>query len=416
MSTVTKLKVYIRTNRPVGCRPYSHMKKADLLKLALELGYASRTTPKPTVAYLKKYVKENKLRGCRAYSGLKKAELLKLAVELGYRMQVTPKMNSPKSPKPRKTKAKAKPPKQRKTKAKAKPQTQILPTPPTKKDLKDLLRIYVGQSSDKPVPYISKGDSTQPFMLLHVLKKNSNDCHIKRDGNLDYGLQVTKGTDSFEITSEKRDRIRNEYEKCKSKGKMLVIPLTLYYIGGHTNMLIFNFHRNELERFEPHGYKTSGVPALKSQYIDLKCSSLARHMGLKYVSSKDIFSESHLRNGFQAYETSTQSEIVQGKYKIKDPGGFCTAWSYFYADIRLQYPKYSAAELTDEIYSVIGKNPQTLRHFIRGQMRFLEVEINKVNKRYPFVKFLNLDRKSKEYKEAKKLYQKYINERFLEIA
>ena len=49
-------------------------------------------------------------------------------------------------------------------------------------------------------------------------------------------------------------------------------------------------------------------------------------------------------------------------------------------------------------------------------MRFLEVEINKVNKHYPFAKFLEYQGNDRYREQTKKLYQEYINERFFELA
>ena len=39
MSTVKELKQYIKNNKPSGCRPYSKLKRNEILKLAKELGY-----------------------------------------------------------------------------------------------------------------------------------------------------------------------------------------------------------------------------------------------------------------------------------------------------------------------------------------------------------------------------------------
>ena len=310
---------------------------------------------------------------------------------------------------------------------------RILPVPPTQKDIKDLLRIYIHQSSDKPVVYRSSGYFHQPLMLLHILEMNHNDCHIKRSSDLakmDYQLFATKETrrypsadgyvyvkDPILIPLAKKEIILAEYESCKRKGKMLVIPMTIRYGGGlHSNMLIINFHRNELERFEPHGKKTGGVDAGISYSIDIECFKLAKYMRLRYISSENIFSQAHLGKGFQAFDTAPLEEHIRDDYVIKDPRGFCTAWSFFYADIRLKYPQYSAIVLTDQIYSGIGKNPGMLRKFIRGQMKFLEKEVNKINGFCSYTYFINLDTKSEEYKDTKKLYQTYINKRFSELA
>ena len=49
----------------------------------------------------------------------------------------------------------------------------------------------------------------------------------------------------------------DSYIRCRNRGKMLVVPV-LTLNNTHENILIFNFHRREIERFEPHGKLTEG--------------------------------------------------------------------------------------------------------------------------------------------------------------
>lgn len=292
---------------------------------------------------------------------------------------------------------------------------------PTKKDIRQLLQIYKTQSSTRPVPYETSG-WVDAFFLLHVLRINNNDCHINKNGAW-WKLDITRSETIRDLHPVTKDVIVKEYTRCKTKGKILIIPLSRLALGEgsrHLNMLIFNYHRKELERFEPHGAYDDTDPRKKISYeLDRDIlRNLARQLGLKYVSSRHIFSNAQGKKGFQWYERLAKREqyTTADNFVIKDPVGFCAAWSYFYADMRLKYPHLSSTELTDAVYEVIGTNPDELHQFIRGQMLFLEAEVNKVNKKYPFVKFLNLERGSEEYKDAAATYYSYIVDQFTKLA
>lgn len=262
--------------------------------------------------------------------------------------------------------------------------------PPKRALLKDILEAYKKLSSSKVIPYGCFA-YVEHMMLLHILKINKNDCSydIKAFGNLQAGYKAMNYKKSF------MKHIREHYHRCKSNNKMLVVPLTILS-GSHANVLIFNPFRNEVERFEPHGSET-GHKSFDNTKVNAKIKQFVEEIDstLKYISPSLLCPR--LQQGYQFYEQDAKKE--KGTYNnvaIKDPGGFCCAWSYFYVDLRLKFPKKSGTEIIKESQDILGTDPNQLRQFIRGQYTFLVKEMNAINKKYKFEKLI-------EKRQTKKL-------------
>ena len=59
-------------------------------------------------------------------------------------------------------------------------------------------------------------------------------------------------------------------------------------------------------------------------------------LGLKYIPSNEVQTK---LEGFQSLEGKSPNITREYKgQKIEEPGGYCAPWSYFYADLRLQFP------------------------------------------------------------------------------
>ena len=282
--------------------------------------------------------------------------------------------------------------------------------PPKRAVLKNILEAYKKMNSTKVVPYSCFG-YIEHMMLLHVLKINKNDCSydIKAFGNLSAGYKALNYKKSL------MKHIREHYFRCKKNNKMLVVPLTVMS-GQHANVLIFNPFRNEVERFEPHGHETGPV-RFDDVKINAKLKKLVEEIDptLKYISPYLLCPR--YKNGFQAYEALAKNE--KGRYNnvaITDPPGFCCAWSYFYVDMRLKFPKKIGHKLIQESQDILGKDPIKLRQFIRGQYVFLVEEINAINKKYKFEDIVEKRQvgklSSNEYFEYKKAWNDAIYKEF----
>jgi len=227
-------------------------------------------------------------------------------------------------------------------------------------------------SSKEPVETISNA-MIMPFHMLSVLKKSKNDCSAGIRGRKLINIETTKALVNYP-SSDEIDFIANSYLRCKKRNKMLVIPLNLNTKkrGGHQNMLIFNYHRKEVERFEPHGSKTRWKEvdsskidkSLIRRVINRINDKLPQNEKLTYISPEKVCPTGF--KGYQSYESSIPSKDTNN-VMIKDPRGYCLAWSYFYAFLRLKFPKPSASELIKDSFKILKTEPQQLREFIRGQ-------------------------------------------------
>jgi hypothetical protein len=200
--------------------------------------------------------------------------------------------------------------------------------------------------------------------------------------------------------------IKATYPKCKQMQKLLMVPIMISPAEnhrGHSNILIFNTIRGECERFEPHGSQTQS-PLMNSNRLNRSIERFVKELNLNltYVPSDQV---TESLRGFQSYEGSAPklTSNILGE-DITDPGGFCAVWSYFYADMRLKFPKIPAKELVKNIQDILGNDPSKLRSFIRGQAKFLSEEVASVAKYIPIVQHS----KTHSWEKTKQLYDAYL--------
>jgi len=286
----------------------------------------------------------------------------------------TPKPKVEPIPKP-KVEPKKKKPKVEPKKKKVEPEEKYEIPLPTHTDVEEYLRGEVLKSQGKPVAYTCSRPSF-PFYLLNVLQRNNNDCHIKTAAH--FRLRATKKT-LDKLDQDELNDIASSYLRCKKRGKMLVLYL-LVDGGGHANIIIFNYHRNEVERFEPHGSETrlKGVDSkkvdmsIKKRLVDEVNKKLPVNEKLLYIPATNVCPTGF--KNYQHYEGKADDQKAfsnQLNVEISDPGGFCVAWSFFYADLRLKFPKIESSDLINRSFKVLSFEPERLRSFIRGQVAFL---------------------------------------------
>jgi hypothetical protein len=249
--------------------------------------------------------------------------------------------------------------------------------------VKEILDTYKKMKSTKVIPY-GCFSFVEHMMLLHILKINKNDCSydIKTYGNLQAGYKSMSYKKSFV------KHIREHYYRCKKNNKMLVVPFNILS-GKHANVLMFNPFRNEVERFEPHGHFTLSE-RFDDDKINAKVEKFVEEIDstLKYISPYLLCPKD--QKGYQYYEGQAKDE--KGKYNnvsIRDPGRFCCAWSYFYADMRIKFPYQSGSKLMKDSQDILGNDATELRQFIRGQYAFRVKEMNVINKKYKFEEIIN---------------------------
>ena len=216
------------------------------------------------------------------------------------------------------------------------------------------------------------------------MKKHKNDCLVLRKGggmvqieydkagnfNIEKGVHNTSSDSDYEETIK---LISKRYLECKKRKKVLVIPAGY---SSHENIIIFNYQRKEVERFEPHGSGIQGGNDEKlnknmKEFVDEVNENLPESEKLTYISPIDICPLGG--KGFQDFEDKDlqknqfKSEEFGGyKVSVGSDSGYCCAWSYFYLDLRMSNLKISGNDIYKKVINREAKDPNNLKKFIRG--------------------------------------------------
>lgn len=285
-------------------------------------------------------------------------------------------------------------------------------TPTYKDSLEDLIHSYNINKIDRVIPY-DCFKSSSIMMFLHVIERNPKTAclyNIIHIGSLESRNQRL----SFSSNAHRKrftESIKNQYKECKKNNKLLCIPLIIYFAkGAHMNMIIINPFRNEMERFEPHGSDTL-IDGFTSTPLhrDLRLFAINIDSNLQFVPSHKVCPVGF--KGYQAYDSREPLKCgISNNIQIRDPIGFCCAWSYFYADLRLKYPRLPGSEIIQRSTKIIGEEPRQFRLFIRGQIRFLSELFQKSGIKTQYEEYMNLKLKRcpKERKQVLDLDQKWF--------
>tara|TARA_R110001606_G_scaffold102242_1_gene224483 strand:+ start:46 stop:681 length:636 start_codon:yes stop_codon:yes gene_type:complete len=209
---------------------------------------------------------------------------------------------------------------------------------------------------------------------------------------------------------------------------MLVIPVQTLS-NTHENILIFNFHRREIERFEPHGKLTNRDEkskkvdeSIQKKIVDPINKILGKDNALRYVPATEV-----CPNGFRGYQSyegeALDLKIKDNNFIIKDAWGYCIAWSMFYANMRLRFPKEPASELIKKSFKILSTDPQKLREFIRGQVAFAEDMIDEAfGEKGALRKYMSISKskipvkdKNKVFDEFRERLDEFLNKKFAEF-
>jgi len=281
-------------------------------------------------------------------------------------------------------------------------------------ELINVLTKMNGQATTEPYPFLCD-NTLRPFYLLHILKKNKSYCYLPKLPTGKYRTHlVATGIRLKDTNSQLVSLIKTTYQKCREMGKVLIVPLKILPTdqhNGHENILIFNTVRNEVERFEPHGSQTV-VPKINSERLNRRIERFVCKLGLglTYIPSNEVQTKIE---GLQILEGKSPNIGRQYKgQKIEDPDGYCAPWSYFYADLRLQFPHVSGKHLFQYVETVLGNDPGELRDFIRGQTKLLAEEVGTIDEYLEYMKLRELGKDNTQWKTAKKKLQEKIDSMF----
>jgi hypothetical protein len=138
------------------------------------------------------------------------------------------------------------------------------------------------------------------------------------------------------------------------------IPLSKgKYTNGHANLLLYDRETNTVERFDSNvdtSKKGSELYAEKQLYLD---DCLARYFSqtfaMEYLSPLDWCPS--------ALQVSQERELTKGNVKGKI-SGFCQAWAFWYADLRLSNPDFTRDQVIELAMAKLKQRPETLTEYI----------------------------------------------------
>lgn len=208
--------------------------------------------------------------------------------------------------------------------------------------------------------------------LFYLAEKFPDACVIQPN----IGLNDEKNTFIWDgdknILSAPRS-VLSKFKQCLAKNSLYI----LMYLkvewpssnSAHANFLIYDTRRKQMERFEPEFFGNNKRVELDDallSYFNKKIPGLIQ----KYFTPVDYIP---LYN----YQMFQQWENVDVP---NDPGGFCLAWSIWYADMRMTYPDIPREKLIEMATKKLTLHPKLLTGYIRDYAAFLHRYMEKVYK------------------------------------
>jgi len=140
------------------------------------------------------------------------------------------------------------------------------------------------------------------------------------------------------------------------------LSLTVNNIGLHANILIYDFNRMTIERFDPYG---------DTVYFDKKLDEILEeeltwNTGFKYLKPSDYMPVS----GFQ----TISDELNPLNQKSGDFGGFCLAWCTWYLEHRIKNSKIDQKDLVKKLIKKMSSMDISFMEYIRNYANKLNEE------------------------------------------
>jgi ankyrin repeat protein len=235
-------------------------------------------------------------------------------------------------------------------------------------------------NNDKCVKYTTFVGIALDIMsgLLFLLQKYNNICCILQTNYQDHPQLEEYYKSMGKINNNKKNYINFELlwsfhklfyplnfeeniKKCikKSKYNFIIIPLGIeIFNNNHSNYLIYDISKNEIERFEPNGTHNPNKLNYNFKLLDvLLKNKFSEINNIKYIPPIDFLP----RIGFQILD-AVEKHTHQN---IGDPGGFCAVWSIWYVDMRLKYNTIHRKELVESIIKLVKINNISFKNMIR---------------------------------------------------
>jgi hypothetical protein len=140
------------------------------------------------------------------------------------------------------------------------------------------------------------------------------------------------------------------------------LSLTVNNIGLHANILIYDFNRMTIERFDPYG----DTVYFDKQLDEILEEELTWNTGFKYLKPSDYMSVS----GFQ----TISDELNPLNQKSGDFGGFCLAWCTWYLEHRIKNSKINQKDLVKKLIKKMSSMDISFMEYIRNYANKLNEE------------------------------------------
>jgi len=252
-----------------------------------------------------------------------------------------------------------------------------------------------------------KGTADRMLALgLYLAARHPNDCMPFKLGSVEE-VGIVLDVNACRWSSNLSDAFTRLFACAREGKRFAVIPLKLLLDNvsrdGHMNILIVDTKMRTLERFEPHGSildhiaqeakeniaKAKNLTVVRQHWqdtlkhleqnsafrpqceIDQQIQKLVDYFlhGYTYIPPLD-FCPLH---GFQAMQELEVLQDRAGDVAGKKTG-FCVAWSYWYADLRLRYPDTRREQLIERAMLELQNNQgkRTLTEYIVSFASFFE--------------------------------------------
>ena len=256
--------------------------------------------------------------------------------------------------------------------------------------------------SKKMTALFNKHEDIKPFIgdtlfkdifYLYLFNKYKTKCLVTQaDENLILEMKIFIDSNESNINNESLEDLAKKLVSCISQNEpIIIIPLSLKIFikgksSGHANALIYRNNTRELEHFEPHGSRFEVINneaknRLINETLDKDLDYLVKNMNdelnekgllpIKLIKSHEVCP----RLGVQKLETRS----LLPKLPI-EPGGYCVAWSMFFAEMCLKNPEIPSAQIYKAILDEREKQGGDVDYFkkiIRGYTCFINNKMAK---------------------------------------
>jgi hypothetical protein len=229
---------------------------------------------------------------------------------------------------------------------------------------------------------------------MYLLTKYKTRCFPLRESlkiNLNKNFKPTKNIAYITISTARAAAI------CIIRdAPIFIIPVSIDFvnddgsksISGHANCLIYRREFNHFEHFEPHGddFNAGEHSVNIRQHITIFMEQINLFVAkdgrppVSIIQSSDVCPS---KTGLQGFEAA--SNLL--KYKDDESGGYCEAWSMFFAEMCLKNPRKTSNELLRYILSSNENRGDYLREVIRGYAQIINEKVSKYIKRIVEIDF-----------------------------